>query len=286
MSAAAWQIRFHRPLGTGLAALWLACAAARAGAVQPPLATQVGTPCEPLVYGYSNQELRPYFLGNGASEARPPGASVELVREMAASAGCGVVTQRLPPARLQLSLENGSIATSSLAAPHFESRRLAYPLAPNGQPDRARGLPTYFVVYVRAADRFAADADPAFFKHHKLGTFHGASYAAMLRQAGYEVDDGAPDERRNFEKLRRHRIDGYAVAVVPSPDVMDALVQSRYGGSIARLARPLGVSTIWMPVNRAYYERNLARVETMWNWLGTQGQARFNVLVKQYNAMQ
>jgi hypothetical protein len=52
--------------------------------------------CAPIRLGYTDQELPPYYLGSGSVEGNPPGVTIELIREIAASAGCTVVAVRLP----------------------------------------------------------------------------------------------------------------------------------------------------------------------------------------------
>jgi ABC-type amino acid transport substrate-binding protein len=235
-----------------------------------------------LRYGYTDQNVPPYYLGSGMHMAEPPGASVELVRDIAASAGCTLEPVRLPPARLQISLENGIIDIAGIGNSSPASDKLAYPRDKTGKLDAGRGLQLYTVIFVRAADHLPRDLDtPAYFRGRRLGTFQGASYAAAIRQEGYIVDDGGSDPQRNLDKLLLGRIDGYAVPLA-SPADMDAQVAGHYHGEVVRLDQPLRRSIIWLVLNKGWYERQPGKAETMWNWMGANGRTRFAQLLKKY----
>jgi ABC-type amino acid transport substrate-binding protein len=247
------------------------------------LATGATAACTPIKFGYTNQEVPPYYLGNGALEATPPGASVELIRELAASFGCQMVSVRMPPLRIAGALESGQIDLAPLGLPTADSHGSAYPLDKANQPDRERSIRMYTVVFVRSSDKVARDVDSA---HHlvgkKIGVNHGAPYAVSLRQAGFEVDDGALDVRRNLDKLMLGRIDAFAVSLTGAAD-MDTAIAARYGGDITRLDKPIRVANIWLVTSRAFYNANREMVEAMWDWIGQSGRARFSLLLKKYD---
>ncbi|MES2299810.1 MAG: transporter substrate-binding domain-containing protein [Pseudomonadota bacterium] len=238
--------------------------------------------CE-LRVGYTDQDVPPYYMGAGAREASPPGASIELIREMAGVAGCSIVTTRLPPLRLVAAVEAGKLDALPLGLPPNESVPLVYPLDKNGRIDREHSMQMHTMIFVRAADKLARDGDPMrVLQGKRVGTTHGATYAATLRQYGFEVDDGATDTRRNFEKLLRQRTDAFAISLA-NPGDMDAVVASQYGGDITRLDKPIRVANIWFPVSRAFFAEHREQAEAMWAWLGAHGSARFAQLLKKYD---
>src|SRR5471032_1327313 len=104
-----------------------------------------------LRIGYTSQNAPPYFIGADTVPAAP-GASVELLNEMAAQAGCTTELVRLPTARLLLAVNAGQIDAAGLPS-------VVYPLDRQGRPDPAGGLQHTTVIIVRAADRAAASAD-------------------------------------------------------------------------------------------------------------------------------
>ncbi|MES2127653.1 MAG: hypothetical protein V4463_10305 [Pseudomonadota bacterium] len=55
-----------------------------------------------LRIGYVDQERSPYYLGSGRRMADPPGASVELLRDIAAAGNCQANFFRFPQMRLRL----------------------------------------------------------------------------------------------------------------------------------------------------------------------------------------
>lgn len=232
--------------------------------------------------GYSDQSAPPYYYGTGPDAASPPGASPELVQEMAAAVGCTVTIRRLPPARLAIALEQGMIDASPLGQPHSLSDRLAHARDANGKLDDARGLQLHTVVFVRSADHLPRDTDPVqYFKRHRLGVPHGVSYAAMLRSQGIEVDDGAADMRRNIEKLKLGRIDGFAISLA-SPGDMDQEIAANYGPGVVRLQRPIRSATIHLLMNQQFYATHREQAEAIWTWLGQRGRSRFAELLEKY----
>lgn len=239
--------------------------------------------CTPLRLGYVNQHRPPFFIGSGSAEGRPPGATVDLLREAGASAGCRVVAVRLPSLRLRAALDAGRIDAMLIDAGDGDLGALALPLDAAGQLDKARGIPMHTMVFVRAADHIAPDTDPAqYFAHRTLGVNNGATVADKLRKEGFRVDDGALDSARNLEKLVRGRIDGYA-AVMVSPRQGDASVAALFGTRLQRLDKPLRTQAFWLAFTRRYQAANRTEVDTMWDWIGNHGHARFIELVDQYN---
>lgn len=246
------------------------------------LANQAQGLCTPIRLGYVDQHRPPYFLGNGSLEARPPGASVDLLREAAAAAGCSIVSARLPPLRLRNALVNARIDATLMNAAQSDAAHFALPLNKSGKLDHERALKMVTVVFVRASDKIAPDTDPqVWFRSHRLGMNNGASLAAQLRSEGLQVDDGAHDGARNLEKLMRGRIDGYAATMVAA-DGMDASVAATFGQRLIRLSVPLRTHYFWLAYTKPYYHSNQAAAEAIWDWMGGQGRLRFAHHVERY----
>src|SRR4051812_41131781 len=151
-----------------------------------------------LKVAYTDQEVPPYYLGNGSAPADPPGASIELIQEMVASAGCQVTFMRLPNPRLRAALEAGISDATPFGIDVSDSDKVVYPLDRNGKIDRERSILLHTIIFVRAADITDKNIDPAqFLKGKKIGALHGVTYAMALRKAGYDVDDGATNTQRN-----------------------------------------------------------------------------------------
>jgi hypothetical protein len=237
-----------------------------------------------LRVAYVDQDRPPYYLGTGATEARPPGASVDLLHEIARAAGCTMRTVRLPLLRIRPALRAGSIDAAPLDIEGHDLQDFAYPLDAAGQADGARGLAIYNVLFVRRADRVASDVDPApWLRGRVLGVPHGASYAPALRSAGIAVDDGAVDSVRKFDKLLLGRRAAFTVALT-APGDLDGLLAAHYQDRIVRLARPLRTSHVWLAFGRRYRNAHPEAVDTMWRWIGVHGARRFRALLRNYPA--
>jgi ABC-type amino acid transport substrate-binding protein len=247
------------------------------------LAVGAGADACTLRIGYTSQNAPPYYLGTD-TVPKAPGATVDLLREMAAASGCAVELVRLPTARLLLTLNAGQIDAVALTTPPADLPQVVYPLDSRGKPDPSRGVPQFIMVYVRAGDRAAGNKDAAaFLRGRRVGVTHGVSYAAELREAGMQIDDGAANSRRNFDKLKLDRVDAVAVSL-NAPGDLDELMAKEYGGKLARLERPFRNRSLWLMVNKTYYGAHRAEVESMWDWLGQTGAKRLPALLKKYEA--
>lgn len=239
--------------------------------------------CAPLRLGYVDQHRPPYYMGSGTAEATPAGASVDLIREAAAVAGCKVVAVRLPPARLRAALKAGAIDAMSMEASESDKELYALPLDAAGKLDAAKALRVHTVVFVRTSDAALRNVDPAReFGQRWLGSNYAAPLVAQLRKQGFRVDDGALDTERNLEKLMRNRIDGYAISVSSLAD-MDHWVATKYGNAIVRLERPVQTNNVWLAISKDYQARNPAQATAMWDWLAEHGRQRFPKIVRKYD---
>ena len=239
--------------------------------------------CPSLRLGYVDHDRAPYFLGTGSEEAKPAGAAVDLVREAASIAGCKVTVVRLPQARLRNALKSGAIDAMAIEAVDSDRDLYALPLDAAGKLDQDKALRVQMVVFVRASDTPLRHIDPARdFGQRWMGSNYASPQVALLRKAGFNVDDGALDPERNLEKLMRNRIDGYAISLA-SPGDLDNWVAARFGNAIVRLERPLQTNHIWLAMSKDYYARNPTQVNAMWGWMAQQGRQRFARLVRKYD---
>ncbi len=193
------------------------------------------------------------------------------LREALAAGGCTMHSVRVPLLRLNALFAQGSIDAIADEADLTTASRFAVPLDQAGGPDTSRALSIYTVVFVRANDHLPADTDPAsYFRSHRLGISLGASFVAPLREAGLIIDEGAVNIHRNLEKLRRGRVDGFALAAVVPSDI-DATVSAQYGKQFVRLEKPLRAHRVWLLYTKAYCAANSGH-----------NQQRMTVLVKKY----
>ena len=247
---------------------------------------QAWSACAPIKMAFVDQHRPPYYIGNGRDVAAQPGAIIELMHEIAASANCTVTLTRMPMLRLRNALEANAIDALPLAAEETDFARFAFPLDKTGKPDQSRAMRIATMLFVRASDNIARDADPAqVMAGKRVGVVHGSAIAKRLRDSGVVVDDGATTSPRNLEKLRLGRIDVFAVALVDADD-LDARVAARFGKDLVRLDKPVLTLHLWVPVSKAYYANNREEVDTMWKWIGMNGNARFSELMRKYQTFQ
>ncbi|MYN05355.1 transporter substrate-binding domain-containing protein [Pseudoduganella sp. DS3] len=238
--------------------------------------------CGAFRFAYPDQHRPPYWLGNGAEVANPPGATVELVREFAASAGCAVNFVRLPVMRLRSAVSSGSADFTTVDISADGQAGMVLPRDAQGKPDTKRAATLFVAAFVRIKDGYTRATDPLqMMRGQRVGILHGSTYGPILEQAGAVIDHGAITVPSSFEKLRLGRIDAFVVPLVTASD-LDNFVATRFKGEIIRLDKPIVKSYIWFATNRRYYEAHRSEVEAMWNWLGGDGNKRFNQLLRKY----
>ncbi|WP_348696481.1 hypothetical protein [Duganella fentianensis] len=239
--------------------------------------------CEPIRIGYLDKERPPYWLGTGQEIPVKPGASVELVKRFAASAGCDTNLVRLPVMRIKQALASGELDFAPMDSSAKDTVGIVFPRDKGQQLDIARALPLNIVVFVRSTDQIPQTTDPTdYFQNRSLGITLGSSYKLRLQSLGLKVDSGAVDIARNLEKLRLKRIDGFAVSVT-SPNDMDSYIAQKYKGAIVRLVQPILTDHIWLAASESYYLMHKSQVEKMWSWLGSSGTKEFSALLKEYS---
>jgi len=239
--------------------------------------------CEPIRVGYLDQDRPPYWLGTGKVVPPRPGAGAELVRRFAASAGCEASLKRVPVLRIKPALASGEVDFAPMDSSAEATPGIVFPRDKSNKIDSARSIPVYIVVFVLRADHVPQDAEPRqYFQGRAIGVTLGSSYRNRIQQVGLKVDGGALDIASNLEKLRLHRIDGFAVSVV-SPNDMDSYVATKYKGTIVRMRKPLFADRLWLATSQRYYTEHRDQVEKMWMWLASSGQREFSTLLKDYS---
>ncbi|MTW10589.1 transporter substrate-binding domain-containing protein [Pseudoduganella eburnea] len=238
--------------------------------------------CGTIRIGYPDQHRPPYWMGNGPTVPEPPGAAVDFLRELAASGGCTVELVRLPMMRLRSSLISGAVDMAPVDITADGQPGIVMPRDPQGKPDTKRATTLALVAFVRAKDGFMHDADPMdLVRGKRVGVMYGSSYAKRLESAGAILDQGGPTVPSNFDKLQLGRIDAFVVPLLVATD-MDKYVAERYKGELVRLEKPVLKSFNWIATNPAYYGAHRRDVDTLWNWIGTDGNKRFNQLLRKY----
>ncbi|WP_342119053.1 substrate-binding periplasmic protein [Pseudoduganella sp. OTU4001] len=245
-------------------------------------AGQAAASCGAIRFAYPDQHRPPYWLGNGEAVGTPPGASVEWVREFAASARCTVEFVRLPVPRLRSTLVSGAADFTTVDMTADGQPGIVLPRDASGKPDPKRATTLNVVAFVRAKDGYMRSTDPLqMMRGQRVGVMYGSTYAAMLQQAGAVLDQGAPTVPNNLEKLHLGRTDAFVVSLVSETD-LDKFVATRFKGDIIRLDKPILKSHLWLAASQQYYDSHRSEVESMWNWLGGDGNKRYNLLLRKY----
>ncbi|WP_070267676.1 hypothetical protein [Duganella sp. HH101] len=238
--------------------------------------------CGEVRYAYPNQHRPPYWLGEGQAVPDPPGAGVEFAREFAASGNCSLVLVRLPVLRLRTALSSGAVDFAPVDITADGQAGIVIPRDAQGKPDAKRATPIVVVLFVRAQEGINRETDPLdFVRDRQVGMTHGATYGTILQRAGARLDLGSTSASANFEKLRRGRVDAFALSLM-TPGDMDKYVETHFHGDIVRLEKPVSRVLVWVGSSQAYYDAHRAQVESMWDWLGSDGTRRYYSILKKY----
>lgn len=258
------------------------CKAFIAAALSLLLASNAFAACGTIRVGYPDQHRPPYWMGNGPRVPEPAGASVDWIRELAASGGCPLELVRLPMLRLRSALVSGAVDFVPVDITADGQPGIVIPRDAQGKPDIKRATTLVLVVFVRAKVGYSRDAEPMeLVRGKRVGVMYGSSYAARLEKAGAILDQGAPTVPSNFDKLQLGRIDAFVVPLLVASD-MDKYIADHYKGELVRLEKPVYKSFNWIATNTAYYEAHQRDVDALWNWIGAEGNKRFNQLLRKY----
>ena len=245
-------------------------------------ANNVHAACGTIRFAYPDQHRPPYWLGNGATVPEPAGASVEWIREFAASGGCAIELVRLPVMRLRSALAGGTVDFIPVDITADGQPGIVIPRDAQGKPDTKRAATLFVAAFVRAKDGYARDLDPLeMVRGKRIGVMYGATYSGLLEKAGAILDQGASAVPSNFDKLMLGRVDAFIVPMIAASD-LDKYVADHYKGQLVRLEKPVLKSYLWVATNPAYYEAHRHEVDTAWNWVGSAGNKRLNMLLRKY----
>lgn len=94
-----------------------------------------------------------------------------------------------------------------------------------------------------------------------VGTQPGLLHVALLRQLNVVIDDSADSPEQAFAMLAQHRV----AAVVTQQGEGEAIIARRYKGEIDMLPTPLIVTPLYLAVNKVYYQKHQAQVDSYWD---------------------
>jgi hypothetical protein len=94
-----------------------------------------------------------------------------------------------------------------------------------------------------------------------VGTQPGLLHVALLRQLNVVIDDSAGSPEQAFAMLAQNRV----AAVVTQQGEGEAIIARKYKGEIDMLPTPLIVTPLFLSVNRNFYQRHQAQIDSYWD---------------------
>lgn len=241
------------------------------------LATQAGAqtaePCpKPLRVAFLDKPIPGLLNGNGQGFSASPGLFVEWLDATLAKLGCTAERVRVPQRRLlQDTAADVTQIVFYLAHTPERARQLAYPLRPDGEPQRALALEESRLVLYVLADRrehVQWDGRQLLPRSLKVGIVGGGVEEPMAMAAGWNLDR-ALSHTGSLAKLRMGRVD---VAVLPQQRAGTLISEDE--APVVALDPPLHRILFYAPVSPAFMARHPAFVDRFWRTLCEVARAR------------
>ena len=94
-----------------------------------------------------------------------------------------------------------------------------------------------------------------------VGTQPGLLHVALLRQLNVVIDDSAGSPEQAFAMLAQNRV----AAVVTQQGEGEAIIARKYKGEIDMLPTPLITTPLYLSINRNFYQRHQAQIDSYWD---------------------
>jgi len=232
-----------------------------------------------LRLAYADQEVPPYYAGNGPEIPPKPGVVIEMVQRLLADSPHTLILTRLPARRLHEEIRAGR--QDGLIGTRYTPDRaaiMAYPTRAGG-PDARRLLASVrYVLYARRETPVRWDDAGLRDFYGALGIPSGVTALHRLKGMDRVATVEAPNSHQLFSMLARGRI----TAVVMLGASGDRYVGEFEGAEIVRLDPPLLTEDFYIPFTRSFYEANRDFVEAFWQRLEQQRDSLFAELLPGY----
>jgi hypothetical protein len=94
-----------------------------------------------------------------------------------------------------------------------------------------------------------------------VGTQPGLLHVSLLRQLNVVIDDSAGSPEQVFAMLAQNRV----AAVVTQQGEGELIISRKYKGEIDMLPTPLITTPMYLSINRNFYQRHQAQVDSYWD---------------------
>nr|WP_229258764.1 transporter substrate-binding domain-containing protein [Duganella flavida] len=190
------------------------------------------------------------------------GSAQEVLRRAARLQAVQIQTVVAPRFQCMEQLRTGQV-DAMLAA--FIEERSAYSAFPmkDSQPDTSRAVGELsFSVSRRHGGTVDWDGKQFInLGRQPVGTQPGLLHVALLRQLNVVIDDSAASPEQAFAMLAQNRV----AAVVTQQGEGEAIIGRKYKGEIDMLPTPLITTPMYLVVNKAYYQKHQAQVDSYWD---------------------
>ena len=231
-----------------------------------------------LRLAYDIDSTPPFTVGVGQVTPERPGITAELIRQSAAKVQCDVELIRMPALRAQEWVQQGAgqgAFSFSYSAKSAES--LAYP-EDGARLDRSRRVATLsYVVYVPQESALNWDGQQFTNLNGPVAVNFGSPITTDLREAGVKVVETYSSQ----EAMRNLSLGRVAAYVTLAENGENAIARARIDG-IGQLSVPFVSKDYFLVFNRDFYTQNSAKVERLWDEIGSNRDDTSRLLMPRY----
>jgi len=234
---------------------------------------------EKLKFAYSDVESELYQLGNGSQIATPPGATIEMMNQVAKELDLEFEYIRLPVKRTLEGLQAGEVAGAFMYS--FKEERMQfgqYPMKAGKDDAALRVTMLSYVFYKPKGSSFNWDGK-AFsgLDSGVIGFNSSYSVGAELAKMGIKTEEAKTTEQ-NFKKLAAGRIAAYAM----QDHTGDMYIAENKITTVEKVATPFESKPYYLMLSKQFVQKNPALAEKIWAKLAKVRDEKLKTLLKKY----
>ena len=243
------------------------------------LAVSTGAWAEKIKLTYSDVESELYQLGNGSQIANPPGASIDLLNQVAKELALEIEYVRLPVKRSFESLQAGEVDGGFMYS--YKDDRTAFgqfPMKGGKHDESMRVTSLSYVFYKMVGSPFNWDGK-AFsgVGTGKIGYNSGYSVGDELIKKGMAVEEAKTTDQ-NFKKLIGGRVTAYAM----QDHTGDLYLSENKITNVEKVATPWESKPYYLILSKQFVQKNPALAERIWATVAKVRDEKMKTYLKKY----
>ena len=235
---------------------------------------------QPFVFCYLDQEVYPYYAGDGtAVPERPPGLVIDLLRLAFEQVQVPIEIVRKPWNRCMRDLASGHI--NGVVASYLEERAYIarYPMKDKALDPRRRILTAVYAIYQRENQPWVWNGKEFVDRNTLLGVPLGYSVGSRLRAQGLKTFE-AGTIRDQLEMLQRERIT-VVIALETAVDSILSHEREKFAG-IVKTPLPLQAIDLYLLLSKDFIKEKPDLADRLWQAMADARITHYSQFAKRY----